>query len=228
MRFQGTRARRRVRLGRFDDHGPRACLAHGDKLADLARCGLELDALLPALADDETRRRLRLLDRGQPPQHALRRTDTVDWLPPVVPQRILLRGGTAEDVVVDSTVGHGGRLPPGTWSTGVAGIVAAGAIAGYTVFHRVDDVVALGPWLVDANGVDPVTLVFSAFHDDLPVIRPVKALLDWQGELARADPPAQDGDALAVAAPPRESKGDVRSALVVDGTVQCRLEARLG
>lgn len=103
-------------------------------------------------------------------------------------------------------------------------------VAGFTLFHRVGDVLCIGPWLLDQEELGTAPPLFSAFVDLEPRIRPVKALLDWQGELARAhaDTPLAPGDILALAAPPQEASGPVRAALASDGKVVARLACTLG
>lgn len=217
-----------MRLGRFDENGPQACLRHDDRALHLAAVDGEMgNDLLTIIGDKDRRRRLSLLARGQPPMEHRRHTEKLQMLAPLEPKRILLRGGVNEDVAPSSILGDGCQLPSGTWHTGVGGIVGKdGKIAGWTVFHRVGETLSLGPWVVLSDEIkDPLSLLFSAFVDDLPSIRPVKALLDWQGEIDRAEPKLVAGDIVALCAPAREGGEDLRSSLACDGAVLCRLEA---
>ncbi len=219
---------RLMRLGRFNEGGPKACLRHEDRAVDLSRVEPESDDdLLKMLGNRDIMRRLSLLERGQPPQEARRHTEKLQWLSCVEPKRMLLRGGANEDVAPKTVVAYGAELPSGTWHTGVAAVVGRNKkVAGFTVFHRVGDTVSLGPWLITPEEAgDPLGFLFSAFVDDLPSIRPVKALLDWQGEIDRAEPKLEAGDVIALCAPPREGGGDLRSSLASNGVVLCRLEA---
>ncbi len=217
-----------MRLGRFEENGPHACLRHDDRALHLAAVDADMPAdLLDILADKDAMRRLSLLARGQPPMEHRRHMDKLTMLPPVEPRRVILRGGVEEEFVPSMVLGAGATLPHGTWHTGVAAIVGTkGKIAGWTVFHRVGDALCLGTWLVTPDEAgDPLGFLFSAFVDDLPSIRPVKALLDWQGEIDRAEPKLQPGDVVALCAPPRDGGEDLRSSLASDGQVLCRLEA---
>lgn len=218
----------RVRLGRFEEQGPKTCLLHGDRALELGKLESDLPAdPVALLADAGAMRRVSLHERGQPPQDARRHLDKVRWMAPMEPERVLLRGGAEADFSPQPILGHGARLPPGTWHTGVAAVVGADRqVAGWTVFHRVDETLAMGPWLVTPDEAgDPLGFLFSAFVDDLPSIRPVKALLDWQGEIDRAEPSLGPGDVVALCAPPQQGGGALRSSLASDGQVLCRLEA---
>ncbi len=217
-----------MRLGRFDENGPQACLRHDDRALHLAAVDGDMPAeLLDIVADKDAMRRLSLLERGQPPAEHRRHMDKLAMLPPVEPKRVLLRGGVNEEFTPSVVRGAGADIPAGTWHTGVAAVVGnKGKVAGWTVFHRVGDVLCLGTWLVTPDEAgDPIGFLFSAFVDDLPSIRPVKALLDWQAEIDRASPKLRPGDIIALCAPPQDGGADIRSSLASDGRVLCRLEA---
>ncbi len=207
-----------MRLGRME--GPKPILAHGETVVDLQQIADVSDDLVEMLADSETQRQIRLIEKGQPPQKSWVAKRNVKWLPPVDRNKWALRGGTQEDVEVQ-VHGHGATLPAGMWSTGVAAVVHKTKVIGYTVFHRVGDQACLGPWLVSADAVpDPHSLVFAAFVDFEPVVRPAKALLDWDSE-------AKLADMVCLATPPQEARGEVRCALSLEGKTLVRLEATL-
>lgn len=228
-----------MRFCRYERDGAArdAVLQDPQRLIDLEEAGVPAE-LLPAWADPEEPRFTRIV-RAVPPQNAIRRVERVELLPPCDAGRMVLRGGLTADLE-PHCVAPGGRLPAGSWSTGVAAVVRHDLsqvkgdglqhIAGWTPFHLVDRTVAIGPWIVGADEVRDIRqLAFSAFLDDEPLIRPAKALLDWGGVLREAhqERPLRRGDLVALAAPARDAPAgaDLRSALVVDGQVAARLTA---
>jgi len=196
---------------------------------------------LPAWRNADDPRFTRVV-RAAPPSHSVRRLEKARLVAPCDARRIVMRGGQGDDREI-APVSPGGELPAGAWTTGVAAVVRDEPgtvradrweehVAGFAPFHLVDGALALGPWIVGFDEVkDFRALAFSAFLDDLPCIRPAKALLDWGGVMkeAHAARPLAAGDLLALAAPPRDvpAGSDLRSALVVDGEVKARLTARV-
>ncbi len=231
-----------MRISRFDDAGtPRPCVLYDEYVLDL-RAAEGNPTVLQAATDRELRNRLERLVRGRPPQQFLRRVDNARLLAPIEPARVWLAGGASGDLRPAHVIHPGGGLPAGNWFTGVAAIVGEDLdaskvpedwmplLAGWTTFHAVDDHVALGPWLCDWDEISEVrSLAFSAFVDDLSRIRPAKALMDWHAALAaaHAEQPLRAGDLICLSAPGAETSGHVRSALVHNGAVLCRLEAVL-
>lgn len=227
-----------MRFGLFD--GGSTCAVRGEHIVDLEALDAAPD-IWACLTDPDVRRRIDVMLRGQPPQKFVRRADNADLLAPIIPRRVVLCGGAQADFEPQAVVRPGGALPAGQWMTGVAAVVAQDvsklpaepldAVAGFTAFHCVDGCVMPGPWIVDRDEVpDPLALVFSAFVDDMPRIRPSKALLDWGPRLRMAHEatPLRQGDFVALSAPAQEAAGEVRSALVQEGQVLGRLEAVLG
>ncbi|MGB0652601.1 MAG: hypothetical protein ACPGQL_05325 [Thermoplasmatota archaeon] len=236
----------------FDAPGPRLGLLRGnDYVLDVEAIDKRLAGtdLMTLAGDEDAQRRLDKVGRGQPPQGTLRRVDRARFLPPVNTGRVVLVGGVQRDFVPTNLVGAGGHLdaaPEGSeggagWATGVGAVIRHHVhdvgddwmehLLGFAPLHVSGDQVALGPWIVGTDEVrNPLDMAFSAFLDDEPVIRPAKALLDWQGELARANEARalRAGDVVALAAPGGDGQGHVRSALVYNGTVLARLEADVG
>jgi hypothetical protein len=230
-----------VRYLRFDADGPReAVLADAERLLDVAAAGRAEEHPPWYELDD---RALQRVVRAAPPTHALRRLERVRILAPCVPGRVVLQGGLVMDATVRA-IGPGDDLPAGPWSTGVAAVMRPfegpvrpsrwlDHVAGFVPFHLVGDVVAVGPWIVGTDEAsDALKLAFSAFVDDVPHIRPAKALLDWGRTLveAHAAKPLAAGDLVGIAAPPRtvEAGQRLRAAFVYDGAVVARLENPVG
>ncbi len=252
-----------MRYCRFDDRGQAvtAILRGNEYVLDLRRIDPDLPRDLHALANDPAAsRELEKIVRGEPPVGSLRRVDNTVFLPPVQPGRVILRGGASSDYEPSHVAAPGqGLAATGShdlaapWTTGVACVLRHRSrsltpanwqdhVLGFTAFHATPQGISLGPWIVGLDEVrDPVNLAFSSFVDDLPFIRPTKALLDWGAELAAADEirTLRGGDVLCLAAPPAdpwqiaeldpssEPTVGVRSALVVSGAVMARLEATI-
>ncbi len=196
--------------------------------------------LLHLMADADARERLDRIGRGSPPPGTLRRVEKAKLVAPVTPGRVVLTGGLNIDEAPKHVVGPRGGLPAGQWSTGVAAVVSHRTrdfdveswdshIAGYVPIHWVDGTIAVGPWIVAREeAAEPRFLAFSAFVDDIPRIRPAKALLDWGAALATANDARtlRAGDLVGLATPPQDPNGQLlRAALVYNGTVAARLEA---
>ncbi len=231
-----------MRISRFDDAGTaRPCVLYDEYVLDLRAADGE-HTVLEAATDQALRARLERLVRGRPPQQFLRRIENARLLAPLEPMRVWLAGGASGDLRPAHVVHPGGGLPGGDWFTGVAAVVGEDLnaakvpedwmplLAGWTTFHAVADHVALGPWLCDWDEISDVrSLAFSAFVDDLSRIKPAKALMDWHAALtaAHAAQPLRAGDLVCLSAPAAATTGSVRSALVHNGAVLCRLEAVL-
>lgn len=229
-----------MRLCRFEADGPRVGILRGrDHVVDVLRADERLDKDLLGLAcDPDSARRLNRLAGGVPPEGSMRRIDKATFHAPVEPGRVVLAGGATADLAPEKVIGPGGTLPAGDMTTGVAAVVRhriqnydpddwALHIAGFTPFIASGDCLALGPAVCTPDTVPDIRMLrFGAFVDDLSRIRPTKALMDWGGEIGKANEAKtlRAADLVCLAAPLEVEAGEpVRATLSAGESVLSRL-----